>query len=283
MTTNSLVWLIAGALALSALASCGKQQPQKTGDVALARVYNRTLYLSEMEGMFPPDADSSLIINAYIERWIREALLLHEAERNIPSDLNIDKLVRDYRASLVRHSYEQFLVEQLLDSTVTQQELEAFYENNKEQYQLETPIMRCFFIKIPRPVYQSEELRRLWNSEKPEDYAGLVKYCSEFAESHLLDDSTWHKVEDIAAELPAGLLSADNPGSKREITLRDDQYEYFLRILELKNRQEIAPFSYIEEQARRFILRSRIDNLLEEKKRDMYDIEMRKGNVEIIK
>lgn len=270
-------------LAIQALSACSKQQAEKTGDIPLARVFNKTLYLSDMEGMFPPDADSALIINSYIERWIREALLLHEAERNIPSDLNIDKLVRDYRASLVRHSYEQFLVEQLLDSTVTQQELQAFYENNKEQYQLETPIMRCFFIKMPRPVYQIDELRRLWNSERPEDYAGLVKYCSEFAESHLLEDSTWHKVEDIAAELPAGLLSADNPGGKREITLRDDQYEYFLRILELKNRQEIAPFSYIEEQARRFILRSRIDKLLEEKKNDMYDIEIRKGNVEILR
>ncbi len=270
---------IAGVSLLIAM-SCGKPA-ERPGDKPLARVFNRTLYLSEMDGMFPPGEDSTLIINAYIERWIREALLLQEAERNIPSDLNIDKLVRDYRASLVRHSYEQFLVEQLLDSTVTKEELQAFYENNKEQYQLETPIMRCFFVKVPLPVYRGEELRRLWNSTRDEDYAKLVQFCSEFAESHLLEDSTWHKVEDIAAELPPGILSPNNAGSKKEITLRDDKYEYYLRILELKNRQEIAPFSYIEEQARRFILRSRIDRLLEDKKNEMYDIELRRGNVEI--
>ncbi len=86
-----------------------------------------------MTGMFPPGEDSSLIINAYVERWIRETLLLLEAERNIPSDLNIDKLVRDYRASLVRHSYEQFLVEQLLDSTVTKAELEALKAKQLEK------------------------------------------------------------------------------------------------------------------------------------------------------
>ncbi len=261
-------------------AACGKPA-ERQGDKPLARVFNRTLYLSDLDGMFPPGEDSTLIINAYVERWIREALLLQEAERNIPEDLNIDKLVRDYRASLVRHSYEQFLVEQLLDSTVTKEELEAFYENNKEQYQLETPIVRCFFVKVPLPAYRGEELRRLWNSSRAEDYSRLVQYCSQFAESHLLEDSTWHKVEDIAAELPPGILSADNPGSKKEITLRDDQYEYFLRILELKNRKEIAPFSYIEGQARRFILRSRIDKLLENKKNEMYDIHLRKGNVEI--
>jgi len=269
------------AMAVAALYACGKAGGQSQ-DTPLARVFNRTLYLSELDGLFPLGQDSSLVIGAYVERWIREALLLHEAERNIPNDLNIDKLVRDYRASLVRHNYEQFLVEKLLDSIVTQQELEAFYENNKEQYQLETPIMRCFFIKVPLPVFNGEELRRLWNSSRTDDYKRLVQYCSEFAEAHLLEDSTWHKVEDIAAELPQGLLSPDNPGSKREITLRDDQYEYYLRILELKNRQEIAPLSYIEDQARRFILRSRIDKLLEDKKNEMYDIELRRGNVEIL-
>ncbi|MBX2929061.1 MAG: peptidyl-prolyl cis-trans isomerase [Saprospiraceae bacterium] len=267
-------------VAVLAAAACGRQS-EKLNDKPLARVFNRTLYLSDMEGMFPPGQDSTLIINSYVERWIREALLLQEAERNIPSDLNIDKLVRDYRASLVRHSYEQFLVEQLLDSTVTREELEAFYENNKEQYQLETPIMRCFFIKIPQPVYRAEELRRLWNSNRADDFPKLVQYCSQFAESHLLEDSTWYKVEEIAAELPEGLVSIENPGSKREITVRDDRYEYFLKVFEWKNRQEIAPFSYIENQARRFILRRRMDSLVEEKKNEMYDVEMRRGNVEI--
>jgi hypothetical protein len=272
---------IAALLALAALLSCFRTQDNGP-DKALARVYNKTLYLSELEGMFPEGMDSSLVINAYVERWIRETLLLNEAERNIPSDLNIDRLVRDYRASLVRHSYEQFLVEQLLDSVVTREELESFYENNKEQYQLETPIMRCHFLKVPLPVYKSDDLRRWWNSDKPEDNARLIRYASEFAQLHHLEDSTWHKLEGIAAELPAGILSADNLGSKREITLRDDQFEYYLRILEIKNSRDIAPFSYVEHQARRLILSGRMDKLIEEKKNDMYELEFRKGNIEIL-
>lgn len=279
---SRLHWLlILLTCAVMAFSAC-ERSVSKAGDRPLARAFNRTLYLSEMTGMFPPGEDSSLIINAYVERWIRETLLLLEAERNIPSDLNIDKLVRDYRASLVRHSYEQFLVEQLLDSTVTKAELEAFYENNKAQYQLETPIMRCFFIKVPLPVYKDVELRSLWNSDKPDDFQKLVRYCSEFAEAHLLEANSWHKMEDIAAELPPGTLTADNLGFRKEITLKDDQFEYYLRMLEWKNQQDIAPLSYIEDQARRFILRSRIDQLLENKKDEMYELELRRGNVEIL-
>lgn len=253
-------------------------------DKLLARVHNQNLHLSELDGMFPVNAtpeDSQTIISAYAQRWIREALLLHEAERNIPKDLNIDQLVRDYRASLVRHNYEDILVSQLLDSTITQAELLEFYEKNKEQYQLETPIIRCHFVKVPLPVPTPDRLRALWNSDDPNDLDLLLAYCDQFAEAHILEDSTWHKLDDIAMEMPKGTLSADNIGARRDLSLRDDQHQYYLRIFEVKNQKEIAPLSYIEEQARKVILRSRKLKLLEEKKEHMFDLEMRKGNIEI--
>ena len=152
-----------------AFLACSAAPEEKKDDRLLARVSNKTLYLSELEGLFPPStstADSSLIINAYVNRWIREAILLNEAERNIPKDLNIDKLVRDYRASLIRSNYENILVKQLLDSTITQAELIDFYEKNKEQYQLETPILRCYFIKVPLPVPEADKPREWWNNPK---------------------------------------------------------------------------------------------------------------------
>ncbi|PHN04906.1 hypothetical protein CRP01_20295 [Flavilitoribacter nigricans DSM 23189 = NBRC 102662] len=250
----------------------------------LARVNNKTLYLADMDGMFPPGTvpeDSALIIDAFTQRWIREAVLLDEAERNIPSDLNIDKLVRDYRASLIKHNYEKILVEELLDSTIAETELQEFYEKNKEQYQLETPIVRCYFLKVPLPVPRQNELRRMWNSKDPDQLKDLVAYCSQFAVAHLLEDSTWYDVEDIAAELPPGTLTANNIDSKREFTQQDDKFQYFFRLFELKNRKDIAPLSYIEDQARKVILHKRKLELLEDTRETMLEREMRRNNVEI--
>jgi hypothetical protein len=99
---------------------------ENSKDRLLAQVGSKSLYISEMEGMFPEGIsgeDSVLVIESYVGRWVREAAILNEAERNIPADLNINKMVRDYRASLVRSNYEKILVEQLLDSVVTEQEL----------------------------------------------------------------------------------------------------------------------------------------------------------------
>ncbi len=260
----------------------GEKAPE---DKVLVKANNKMLYLSELDGMFPDgtsSGDSALIISAYAERWIREALLLHEAERNIPSDLNIDKLVRDYRASLIRNNYEKILVEELLDSMITQDELHAFYEKNKEQYQLETPIVRCYLVKVPLPVPEAEKLRDLWSgSDNKKNFSALVNYCNSHAEAHLLDKATWYSVEDIAEQLPNGTLTADNISAKLDFTQRDGQFEYLFKVFEVKNRKDIAPLAYIEEQARKYILHQRKIKLLEQKKEEMYERAIRRGNVQV--
>ena len=273
------------ASGLLGLTACSSGDADATGDERLlASVGNKSLYIGDMEGMFPPgmsSQDSSMIIEAYVGRWVREAAILNEAERNIPADMNINSLVRDYRASLVRTNYEKILVEQLLDSVILQEELETFYEENKQLYQLETPIVRCHFIKVPIPTPEGSLLRSLWNQDPTAALPSLKEYCDKYAELALLNDSLWYAVDEIAAQLPAGTLTSGNIGSKREFTQRDEHHQYYFRLFELKKRKEIAPLSYVESQARKVILHKRKLQLVEEVKEDIYQRELRDNNVEV--
>jgi len=264
--------------------SCSEVNSVENGkDRLLAQVGSKSLYISEMEGMFPEGIsgeDSVLVIESYVGRWVREAAILNEAERNIPADLNINKMVRDYRASLVRSNYEKILVEQLLDSVVTEQELEAFYKENQMLYELQKPIARCLFIKVPIPTPEGDRLRNLWNKAAEGDLAALRAYCEQYAEVALLQQDLWYAVEEVAERLPEGTLTVGNIGSKREFTQRDEHHQYYFRLFELKNRKEIAPLSYVEEQARKVILHKRKLQLVEEVKEDIYQRELREKNVE---
>lgn len=272
-------------LAISLLSCQNNATNNQVDDRLLAEVKNRKLYLSELDGMFPEgttSADSNLIINAYVDRWIREALILNEAERNLPQDLNIDKLVRDYRASLLRNTYEQVLVEEFLDSTVTQQELRTFYNSNKEQYKLETPIARCHFLKVPLPAPEADSLRLWWSRiDRPDILSKLNAYASQYAETYELQDSSWVRVDKLALELPEGTLTADNAIYQKDAMEEDDRFQYFLKIYEVKKRNEIAPLSYVEDQAKKVILHSRKMKILREKREDLYDLEMRKSNIKV--
>jgi hypothetical protein len=276
MTLNPLrVWLL--LLVCACLFACQEPTPTEgEADVLLSTVHNKSLYLSELDGMLPENTsaeDSVKIINAYVERWVRKSLLMQEAERNIPKDLDIDELVRDYRASLIRHTYEQTLVEQHLDSLITKRELNDFYERNKEQYQLDAPIIRCNFIKVPQNAENINEIRTLWQNNQSEEKQQLLELCAQNEGGYLLADSIWYKVDLIGKQLPKGTINSNNIGSRKEFALQDGTYLYLFRLLELVNRKEIAPLSYIEDQASKVILHRRKIKLLEDKKEELYEQE----------
>ena len=266
--------------------ACSKSgEVDRRMDKLIAKVYNKSLYLSELEGMFGENAspeDSTVIINAYTKRWIKEALLLHEAERNIPKDLNIDKMVRDYRASLIRSNYEEVILEKSLDSVITREQLNEFYEQNKEQYELDKPIIRCRFIKVPLPVPSSSQLSRLWNNnDEQQDIKNLLTYCGQYANTHLLNDSIWYRAEDIVNELPQGTVNISRLRSGFNITQRDNDFEYLFKVIEVKKKKEIAPLTFIENQARKVILHQRRMDLLEVTKEKMYEIAERRNNIQV--
>jgi hypothetical protein len=270
--------------ALSAMLSgCGSSTSPKADDKLLAKVYNKSLFLSALDGVVPDGVtkeDSALMVDAYVQRWAREQLLMYEAERNIPKDIDIDELVRSYRASLVRFNFEEQLIAEKMDSTVAESELLSFYENNKAQFQLESMILKCLILKLPGNEYESA-INKLWNSNNPSDEAKLKTLARQKAQITLLDRDKWYKLEEVAAILPKGTLTPDNMGSRREGTLKEGDYRYYYRVLETAQGKSTAPFDYVKEQATRIILHKRKQDLLDKWKEDLYQKELKRENIKI--
>jgi hypothetical protein len=276
-------FLLFGALGCL-LAGCNIGSKHSDDDRHLGTIYNKQLYLSDLEGMLPEGItgeDSTVIINTFVRYWMREMALLHEAEQNIPTDLNIENLVADYRSSLIKNNYEKIVMNRLLDSTVTAVQLQEFYEKNRDQYQLETPILRCRFIKAPRNAPNSDKAQDWWNSNKGGDFAELARWCHQNAAVHHLQDSAWYNVDDIAAYMPQGTLTVDNVDDRRDFIQRDENFVYYFKLLELVRKKEIAPLSYIESQARKVILHKRKTQLLEELKDKLYQEALRTNNAKV--
>lgn len=277
-------WFLLFGTVVILLAACSNDGKRSKDDRRLGYIYDKTLYLSDMEGMLPQGItaeDSTVIINTFVRYWMREMALLHEAEQNIPKDLNLEKLVADYRSSLIKNNYGNIVMNSLLDSTVTEAQLLEFYEKNKEQYQLETPILRCRFIKAPRNAPNSDKAQDWWNGNKKEDFADLARWCSQHAAVHHLQDSVWYNVDDIAAYMPQGALTVDNVENRKDFIQRDENFVYYFKLLELVRKKELAPLSYIQSQARKVILHKRKTELLEDLKDKLYEEALRKKQAQV--
>jgi hypothetical protein len=268
-------------LTICFLASCTPvEETTEENDVELAKVFSKKLFLSELEGMVPEGAtpeDSTKIINAEVERWTRETLLMQEAEKNIPADLNIDELVRDYRMSLIRHNYEQFLVETQLDSVISEQEIAQYYEKNKEQYQLQSNILRCFLIKVPKSAPNINQLQTWWPGNNPDNFKKMKDYAAQNADFYMLDPKAWYQQSDLKTQVPNSYSLNPN----QNLNQSDENYFYFLKVLEKKSSKELAPLGYIQDQIKKVILHKRKMVLLDQRKEELYDRETSKNNVKI--
>jgi SLT domain-containing protein len=280
---NYRLWLC-GLLLLSGWCCANKQKDASNGRI-LAEVYDKTLRISDLHDIIPTGTspeDSALIVSAFVQRWAREQLLMYEAERNIPKDLDIDELVRNYRASLVRYNYEEKLIAQKLDSTISDAETRAFYEENKDQFQLEATILKCLLLKISTQAPQTE-INKLWNSRAAADREKLKKLAGDWKGHLLSDPEKWYKLEEVAAFLPKGTLTTDNAGSRREGTLNEGGFRYYYRVLEVRQGQTTAPYDFVREQASKVILHRRKQQILDQWQKDVFDTELRRENVKIFK
>ncbi|MCF8236922.1 MAG: peptidyl-prolyl cis-trans isomerase [Saprospiraceae bacterium] len=260
------------------------EEPDRSEDQLLAEVFSRQLYYSDMASMIydgvTPE-DSILIVNAYVERWVREQLLMQKAEQNIPKDLNLNKLVNDYRESLILNNYERLLIDSQLDSTVSEAQLIEFYEANKDQYHLEKPIAHIFFLQIKNDRPKLDHALSWWNDPKPENLKRLKRYAKRYADKSMLADSTWMPLEDVVHMLPPGVMSENSATPGKEIRFQDQDVNYLLKIRDIRSSLEIAPLAYIRDQATRAILHRRQIDLINRVKDQLYELEIRKNNVKV--
>jgi hypothetical protein len=124
-------------------------------------------------------------------------------------------------------------------------------------------------------------LQKLWRGDDPDDYKKLVDFCRNYANVYMLNDSLWYDLPDVALHLPKDFLTLSSASANRDYNTSDEKYRYFLRIFETAQANEFPPLAYIEDQVKKVILHKRKIKLLEEKKEEMYERELRRNNVKI--
>lgn len=280
-----LRWL--WGIALISLLACGsskEETPQssetKADEELLAKVHDKELRLSDLPTVSAAaqNSDDSLkMIRTAVDRWVKDQLFLEEAASNIPSDLDIEKLVYEYRQSLLQHYFEEKLIKTQLDTVISDFDMKEHFEANKDLYKLENSILRCIYIKVRKPVRKSEKLEK-WIEKK--DLDQLNKYCMNNAEFCLINTDKWHQWDVIKEVLPKKFQNLKlKTGLKNSFA--DFSHQYYFHVLEYVSKKNDAPFSYIEERATKLIIRERKNRLLEELKQRLFTEQKDSRHVQI--
>lgn len=251
----------------------GQEEETEEVQVAVAKVGNSMLYQKDLAGIVAkdiPPADSANLVNRYINSWIKKQLLISEAAEKINFDqASIERKVLDYRYALMVHEYKKYYVDNNLDTAVSNQEIQEYFQENKDNFELKQNIIRGYFITVTKDAPKINQLKKLINSDDPDDFKELKSYCFRFAETYFLEDSVWINFDEAIRNTPfVGVTNkVDFLKSNKFVEDSNEENLYFLRIKEYKISDQISPLEFVRNDIKQIILNKRkvaIANQLEE-------------------
>lgn len=268
------------------LQSCDYFTFKKESRQAVARVNNDYLFKDDLAGIFSKDMsvnDSILVYNNYINNWVKQKLLLAKAQLNMgDKSAEFEKLVTKYREDLYINNYKEAVVNEYLNTVITDYDIEKYYQENSRNFKLNEELLQLKYIKIANNLRNKNQLIKLFKSTKKQDLDSLK--ASELAlQSHHLNDSIWVKYTDLITKIPilkemdkAALLKKDN-----FIQKEDSLSLYLVAVKQVLYRNEIAPKSYITPTIKQMILHQRKLILLKSIEETLIDDANKKRQFEI--
>ena len=257
-----------------ALAGCGKQHDHK-GKKPLVEVAGKFLYQEDLLTALPLNLsaeDSVLFAENYIRNWVEDVLLFDKAENNVRDGEKVKALVENYRKSLLMHAYQEELIKQQLQEEITQTEIQEFYDNNKDLFVLDNPVLKGLFIKVPLQSAGLADVRRWYKRNTDEAIENLEKYSLRHAVTYDYFYDCWRPLEEIGAMMPQKEWESAKNGLRKasDVELKDTAFHYFLHVEEFQGKGEQRPLDFAQEEIKEILINLKRVDFINRVKEDLY-------------
>jgi hypothetical protein len=266
------------------LASCSYFK--KNTERVVARVLDDYLYESDLRGVIPPGTiakDSITLTRNYIEDWIRQKLVIRQAENNLTNEqMDFSRQLENYKNALIIFEYENALVKQKLDTLITDEEIETYYDANQNNFLLKDNIVQIQYVKLPLKSAYSSQIKKLLVSDKPDDKVKLPDLCEKYATDYFLDDQNWLFFGDLLKQIPIKTYNQEEfLKNRRDLEYQDSLFVYLVRFKDFKIKESVSPLSLEKARIRDIIMNKRKMELISLMQEDIYQKALKKNEFEI--
>jgi uncharacterized protein YihD (DUF1040 family) len=260
-----------------------KQGPDKQ---PVARVNDIFLFPEDLEGLITEDTskeDSTLIVNNYINRWATRQLLIDKAKINLSETqlATFDRLVEEYKNDLYTEAYKSAIVSGQLDSNITNQEFVDFYEFRKENFKLNSELVKLRYIHAPVNFSALSQTKEMFLRFNTKDKEALNDLSLKF-KSVSLNDSVWVSKEALLKVLPVLQKNSNEVLKKSNFAqLQDSLGVYLVKIEDLLKPNDISPLSHVKPTIEQIILNKRKLELIKKLEKDITKDAIKNNDFEI--
>ena len=282
---QGLMWLAFGTLLFTS--GCDLLQLQENSTPVLARVEGDYLFQSDLKGIVPDGisySDSVALVKKYVNSWVKSKLMLAQAEKNLTeSQMNFDKQLSDYRSSLVIYRYESLLIDQELDTVVSEDEIEQYYQAHTFDFELKENILRAYYAAFEANNMLSDSISALFITEDSlsidslrgfEDMVDFITIST--------DTSHWISFLEFQQIFPVENYNQELfLKNNRLIDLEKEGVKYLARILDFKIKDDISPLEIERENIEQIIINKRKTKLIKKVREDIYKKALYNGDFEV--
>jgi hypothetical protein len=250
----------------------------KQKDPVVAEAYHAKLYLSQLAAQIPDSytpADSMQLAQILIEDWIKQQIILHEAQQVLPlKNQNFEKEIAEFKNSLLVNAYFNLLTSDSSQFIVTDEELEQFLKKYESRYTVDREIIKINYVKTSKDSKLIKELKELLfdDERRIEEKQRIEELCADSIE-YFLEDNTWLYLDDIQNEFPIEIKNKESIlNQNKYIETEDSDYHYLIIFLDYKSRRTIneteeeiaAARMMMTQQKKQSYINQKIEELMQE-------------------
>ncbi|QYA25667.1 peptidyl-prolyl cis-trans isomerase [Gramella sp. MT6] len=275
-------------LVLSSLILVSCEYFQQTDDrKVVVRVNESYLFEDDIQSLINENTspeDSALIVSNYITRWATQQLLIDRAELNLPQSQQneFDELVNNYRNELYTNAYTDAVVSRALDTALNREDIEKYYEENKQNFILNEDLIKLRYINLAKNSNNLDEIKKKFTRFNEEDQQDLLNMAIQF-KNYSMNDSVWVKSKTVYDKI--GPLSVDDRSSLLKksnfMELQDSLNVYLVYVNDVLSRNEQAPIEYASATIREILLNKRKQSLIKELEKDITKDAIKNNEFEI--
>lgn len=257
--------------------ACNKA-PDNSADQGkpIAKINTSTLYSVDVEKISQPGlskSDSVIFIQNFINKWANNEVFYQQALKYLTDEeLDINKEVEEYKKELLSYKFQTKLINDKLDTNVTDSQIEEYYNAHSQNFLLKNNIVKVLYVKTPVNIPNLDKLKKLCYSTNPKDAEPLKSMCIQYANNYFMNDNTWLMYDDLKKEINQLKEVPDyNIQNGKTFEFTDATSFYFLKIIEVKSKNTLSPLNFEKNNIKNMLINQRKQQLITSIKKDFFD------------
>ena len=260
---------------LSLLYGCSYFYKSTSGNAVIAKVGDKLLLRKELASVLPRGITKPDSVNQskfYIQRWVKQELMLKIAEENLAEDQkDVQHELNEYRTSLIIHRYQQQLINQKLDTVIADSDIHQFFDSHPEKFILDQNIVKAIYIEVPKKEAKADQLKRWMSASDDKSRMELDKFSFQYATKFDYFNELWIDFSQIRSRMPVSFTSPDAILKRNSFIEASDENKYYLAaIKDYRLVGDKAPFEFVKDRITNLILNTRKMEFIEELQKNIY-------------